>query len=172
MRVEMLKSRKIARSGSRGVSTALCFCPTNPLPRCIFPHVLSTCRQICFPLQPDWFANTLSLTKQAKVIRSSLAFHLRPDDDLSRALSFDLTTSIVSSFRRATITTSPHLGLAKVIRSPRRMTFAALTKLHRNRCKFPRPLSQRLAILLAHNDPARCRLGHSRLTIQYPLTTG
>ena len=49
---------------------------------CQLPHI-SLPRVIAFR------HNSLSLTKQAKVIRSSLAFHLRPDDNLIRAHSFD-----------------------------------------------------------------------------------
>ena len=56
---------------------------------------------------------------------------------VSTTTSRQLATSAVSSFHQATIATSLRLKLAKGIRSPRRMSFAALTKPHPNRCKFP-----------------------------------
>jgi hypothetical protein len=83
-----------------------------------------------------------------------IAFALLPGGHTNS--SPQLTTSTVSSFRRAMITTSPHLGLAKVIRSLRRMSFAALTKPHWNRCKFLRLVAKYFLVLLSNYNSARC----------------
>jgi hypothetical protein len=72
-RVEMLKSRKITRSAARTVSAAFTFA-----------------QRICSPEKPTrLYHNSPSLTTQAKVIRFSLAFHLRPADNLIRVNSFN-----------------------------------------------------------------------------------
>ncbi len=63
-----------------------------------------------------------------------------------------LTMSTVSRFHRVAINAFPCQGLAKGIRSPRRMSFAALTKPQRNRCNFPRFLAKQLSTLLSNND--------------------